>query len=94
MTVEAMQLVLYITPGSLPCQRALLAVRNILERYDSRRINVEVLDPAEQPEAAQRDRVMFTPTLIKRSPGAQASIVGDLSNPDALVDLLQISSAS
>jgi hypothetical protein len=37
----------------------------------------------------ERDQVAFTPTLYKQSPGPPMRILGDLSNPQPLAELLE-----
>jgi hypothetical protein len=47
-----------------------------------------VLDLARAPERAEHDNVVFTPTLVKRQPAPRAWILGDLSDPAVVTDLL------
>jgi KaiB domain len=35
--------------------------------------------------------VVFTPTLVKRGPGPRTWIVGNLDQPELLVDVLEVS---
>jgi hypothetical protein len=48
-----------------------------LSEFDAARIRFEVLDVTSAAEQAERDRVLFTPTLVKRRPGPPAWLVGD-----------------
>jgi two-component system response regulator GlrR len=41
------------------------------------------------PERAEEDAVCYTPLLVKRQPLPRTYLVGDLSNPAPLVDLLE-----
>jgi circadian clock protein KaiB len=46
---------------------------------------VEVLDVAEHPGAAEEDRVVLTPTLIRLTP-PEMRVAGDLSDVEAALD--------
>jgi DNA-binding response OmpR family regulator len=87
-TERAIELVLYVSPHSLPCRRAVRVMRDLLARYDDRDVRFEVRDVAADPERAAADRILFTPTVIKRSPPPQVWVLGDISRPDLVVDLL------
>jgi DNA-binding response OmpR family regulator len=82
------ELVLYVAPGSVWCQRALRVMRETLGRYQSAEVELQVLDVSQETEAAERDRIVFTPTLVKRSPPPHVWILGDLSKEQVLTDLL------
>lgn len=41
---------------------------------------VEVIDVREHPELAEEDRILATPTLVRREPTPVRKIIGDLSN--------------
>jgi hypothetical protein len=60
----------------------------VLAEFDATRIRYEVCDLFQHAANAERDRVVFTPTLVKRSPAPRAWILGDLTNDDVVRDLL------
>jgi hypothetical protein len=62
------ELVLYVTADSIPCHRARAAMKEILSEYDASYVDFRVYDLESHLSAAQRDRVIFTPTLVKRWP--------------------------
>jgi hypothetical protein len=85
----AVELVLYVAPGSPACARARANLEAALLRYDRARVRVTVQDVAQDVAAAERDRIVFTPTLLLR--GAEAGcVVGDLSRADAVDALLML----
>jgi hypothetical protein len=49
-----------------------------------------VFDLAVDPARAERDNVIFTPTLVKHRPPPQAWIVGDLGDPAVVSDLFHM----
>lgn len=85
------ELVLYTSAASEKSLRAIRTVRNILDQYDAADFNFTICDLAVMPAKADEDGVVFTPTLVKRSPGPRTWIVGNLDAPDLLVDLLEVS---
>jgi CheY-like chemotaxis protein len=87
-TDAAVELVLYVSPHSLPCRRAVRVMRELLSRYDDRHVSFEVWDMDRDPTRAASDRILFTPTLIKRSPAPQMWVLGDIARPDVVIDLL------
>ena len=85
------ELVLYTSASSEKCQRALRAIREVLDQYDTSQVKFTVCDLSGRPSLAEADSVIFTPTLVKRGPGPRTWIVGNLDQADLLVDLLDVS---
>ena len=75
---------LYVSPGEGASERALANLRAICREHFVRGYEIEVVDARKYPRRAERDGVIETPTLIKRSPAPAWTIVGDLSE-DALI---------
>ena len=84
-------LVLYTSASSEKCQKAIRTVHAVLERYDTSQVRFSICDLSGRPQSAEEDSVVFTPTLVKRGPGPRTWIVGNLDQPDLLVDLLEVS---
>jgi DNA-binding response OmpR family regulator len=85
---EPVELILYVSSQS---PRSFAAVRNIekvLERFNSSRVRLTVCDLSTNPEAGAEDSVAFTPTLVRRTPGPRTFILGHITNPDLLLELL------
>jgi CheY-like chemotaxis protein len=87
---ERVELTLYISPNSPPSLKARRNMEKLLEDFRVAQIGFEVLDLGRAPERAERDHVVFTPTLVKRQPEPRAWIVGDLSDPAVVTDLLHM----
>jgi CheY-like chemotaxis protein len=83
------ELVLYVSSLSVGSIRALEAVRDVISRTRDGEIKFSVCDLAKQPQRAADDRITYTPTLLKLSPGPRTWIVGQLQDPTILVDLLE-----
>lgn len=85
---EPVELILYVS-GQSP--RSFAAVRNIkkvLERFASSRVKLTVCDLSENPNGGVEDSIAFTPTLVRRTPGPRTFILGHITNPDLLLELL------
>ena len=88
--VDPVELTLYISPTSPPSLKARRNMEKLLQEFRAADIGFEVLDLAREPERAERDNVVFTPTLVKRRPEPRAWILGDLSDPAVVTDLLHM----
>jgi len=84
-------LVLYTSASSEKCQKAIRTVHSVLERYNTAQVRFSICDLSGRPQSAEEDSIVFTPTLVKRGPGPRTWIVGNLDQPDLLVDLLEVS---
>src|SRR4051812_22240015 len=76
---------LYVA-GSTP--RATLAIDNlkrICETDLSGRYELQIIDVLKQPELAEQDKVLATPTLIKQLPPPLRRVIGDLSDADKVL---------
>lgn len=81
-------LVLYVSPRSAASARAQRRMEEVLAGFDRSAIRYEVCDLFKNSASAEQDRVVFTPTLVKRSPGPRVWILGDLNEDDVVRDLL------
>ena len=86
---DPVELVLYVSAYSPKSAAAINNIKAVLSRYQSSRIKLTIHDLSRDPEAGKADAVTFTPTLVKRSPGPRTFILGHITNPDLLVELLQ-----
>lgn len=56
--------------------------------------DLEIIDVLDRPEAAETDRVLATPTLIKQLPPPLRRVIGDLSDRDKVLLGLEVRSGS
>lgn len=82
------ELVLYYTPPWPSSMKARRNLEKILKAYEADTVHLTMRDLGEHPDLAESDGVVFSPTLIKRSPGAPVWMLGDLSDSTAVTDLL------
>ena len=84
------ELALYVTlpwPSSL---RARSNLSRVLAGVREGDVRLRVCDLAKEPERAELDNVLFSPTLVKVWPAPKMWILGDLSEPGVLTDLLAL----
>jgi len=89
-SVHSLDLALYISAASPPSAKARRNMEKLLSAFPTADIGFAVYDLAEEPQRAEADNVVFTPTLVKRRPVPRAWILGDLSDPAVVTDLLHM----
>ena len=81
---------LYIAGQTPKSMAALANLRKLCDTHLSGRYRLDVIDLMAEPNRAQRDRIVAIPTLVRRCPGAVTRIIGDLSNSERVLSLLNI----
>jgi circadian clock protein KaiB len=76
---------LFITGRTPQSQRAINNLRSICETDIQGAYEVEVIDVLEHPALAERDKILATPTLVKRLPEPIRKIIGDLSDREKVL---------
>jgi len=76
---------LYVTGSTPQSQRAIRNLRGICESDLAGRYEVEVIDVLEEPELAEQEKILATPTLVKRLPEPVRKIIGDLSDREKVL---------
>jgi circadian clock protein KaiB len=81
---------LYIAGGTEKSITARANLRRACEMHLAGRFDIEVIDLAEHPDRALGDKVLATPTLVRRLPRPIKRMVGDLSNTEKLLAMLDV----
>jgi len=64
-------------------------LQKLLNDYDPGTVSLTVCDLSRDTTgSAEEDRIVFTPTLVKRVPEPKVWILGDLENAEIVSDLL------
>ncbi|MEC4817007.1 MAG: circadian clock KaiB family protein [Scytonema sp. PMC 1069.18] len=82
---EQYLLKLYITGYTPRSQRA---ISNLIQLCESRlrnRHEIVIIDVLEQPQVAEVEKILVTPTLIKEFPLPKVRIIGDLSDTQTVM---------
>lgn len=76
---------LYITGDSPRSQRAIANLMRICAQELKNQYELKIIDVLEQPDVAENDKIMVTPTLIKQLPPPLQRIIGDMSKTDQVL---------
>jgi len=71
---------LYVTGRTNRSARAIETARQICDTHLKGRHELEVVDLYEHPEAAAREQIIASPTLVRLLPDPLRRIIGDLSD--------------
>ncbi|MBF0416326.1 MAG: circadian clock protein KaiB [Magnetococcales bacterium] len=82
---EKFLLKLYITGHTPRSARAIKNLRRISEEDLGGRYEMRVIDILEQPQLAEDEKILATPTLIKALPPPLRRIIGDLSDTEKVL---------
>jgi circadian clock protein KaiB len=87
-TPAGLVLRLFVTGDSQRSIRAIEAVHSLCQELLSNTVQLEIIDVLEQPEFAESDKILATPTLIRRMPAPPRRLVGDLCEAERVIQLL------
>lgn len=85
----SLSLRLYVSGQALNSRTAIRNLEQIQQALADR-ASVEVIDVREKPELAEEDRILATPTLVRREPRPVRKIIGDLSDTARVLAGLEI----
>jgi circadian clock protein KaiB len=83
-----------VTGKSPRAETAIQNLRRICEEDLGGEYELEIIDVLEDPDAAEEDKVLATPTLIKQLPPPLRRVIGDLSNKEKVLLGLNVSPAT
>jgi CheY-like chemotaxis protein len=86
---QPVELVLYISSASVVSAQARRMLEQVLASLPPSKVQYTVCDLVKDPLAGEADRVVFTPTLVKRFPEPRVWMVGNPREPRAIIDLLR-----
>lgn len=81
---------LYVTGQTARTERAISNLRRICDQNLGNRYQLFVIDVLEQPQLAEAEKIVATPTLIRELPLPTRRIIGDLSDAPAVLKGLDI----
>ena len=82
------ELILYVS-ASPRCARATATIQGVVSRFPKERVALTIHDLSTDPSQGVEDSISFTPTLVRRRPRPRTFILGDITNPEIIVELLQ-----
>lgn len=87
---QSYTLTLFVAGSSALSARAIDNIRRICVNHLDGRCELDVVDIANDPEAAETNGIVAIPTLIKGSPLPQVRLIGDMSDTDGVLARLNI----
>jgi circadian clock protein KaiB len=78
-TLSNYLLKLYVTGKTPRAEKAIANLRRICEEDLNGRYELQIIDVLEHPQLAEDEKILATPTLIKRLPPPLRRVIGDLS---------------
>jgi circadian clock protein KaiB len=81
---------LYISGNSPRAQAAIANLKRICEEDLAGKYTLEIVDVLENPDAAETDKILATPTLVKQLPPPLRRVIGDLSDKDKVLLGLEV----
>lgn len=85
---DPIELILYVSAHSPHSAAAVRNIEKVLSRFKSSRVKLTIRDLTANPGSGAEDNIAFTPTLVRRAPGPRTFILGHLTNPEVLMELL------
>lgn len=83
--MSRISLKLFIAGDSVRSDSAVKNLKHVLDDIAGCDYELTIIDVLEEPQLAEEEFVLATPTLIKSEPNPQRRIIGDLSDREALL---------
>jgi circadian clock protein KaiB len=76
---------LYVTGKTPRAEQAIANLRRICEEDLHGQYELQIIDVLEHPQLAEDEKILATPTLIKRLPPPLRRVIGDLSDKEKVL---------
>ena len=83
---------LYVTGDTPRTDRAISNLKELCEQHFPNEYKILIIDVLKQPDIAEKEKIIVTPTLIKEFPLPFVKIIGDLSDVKTVLMGLGINS--
>jgi circadian clock protein KaiB len=81
---------LYVTGTSPRTEVAIANLRRICEQELRGQYELEIIDVLKNPQLAEEEKILATPTLIKQLPPPLRRVIGDLSDKEKVLLGLEV----
>lgn len=78
-----------MTGYSMNSKRAVNNLNRLCREHFGDDAKVHIIDITDNPEAAEKEKILVTPTLIRDYPLPRCRIIGDLSHQELVLQTLQ-----
>ena len=82
------ELILYVNSASPQSLQAIQIIERVVSRFSADRVTLTVHDLSLDPGKGAADAVVHTPTLVRRAPPPRMCIMGPITNPDMIAELI------
>lgn len=82
---------LYVTGDTARSDRAISNLKELCQENFPDNYKISIIDVLKQPDIAEKEKIIVTPTLIREFPLPQVRIIGDLSDINTVLIGLGIS---
>lgn len=76
---------LYVTGNTSRAEQAIANLRRICKEDLDGQYELQIIDVLEHPQLAEDEKILATPTLIKRLPPPLRRVIGDLSDKERVL---------
>jgi circadian clock protein KaiB len=83
---------LYVAGTAPRSLNAIANIKRLCEENLPGRYALDVIDMYQQPQLARGEQIVVLPTLVRNSPSPQRRVIGDLSNAERVLAMLDIGS--
>ncbi|MGF1674370.1 MAG: circadian clock KaiB family protein [Rivularia sp. (in: cyanobacteria)] len=83
---------LYVTGDTPRSNQAISNLDELCQAHLENQFKMIIIDVLKQPDIAEKEKIIVTPTLVKESPLPQMRIIGDLSDVETVLMGLGIGS--
>ncbi|MBE9216860.1 circadian clock KaiB family protein [Plectonema cf. radiosum LEGE 06105] len=83
---------LYVTGDTPRSNKAISNLNELCQANLANQFKIIIVDVLKQPDIAEKEKIIVTPTLVKESPFPQMRIIGDLSDVETVLMGLGIGS--
>ena len=85
---------LYVTGSSPRAETAIANLRRICEQELRGQYELQIIDVLKEPQLAEDEKILATPTLIKQLPPPLRRVIGDLSDTGKVLLGLEVRPAT
>lgn len=89
-TDETYSLILFISGMSVKSSRAIENINRICDENPGKKINLRIIDISKDKEKAVEYQIFALPALLKLSPAPVRTILGDLSDKQKVLQILEL----
>lgn len=82
---DSYKLRLFITGASPNSIRAVENIKMFCEKYLKGKHQLEIIDVYQQPAIAAKEQIVALPLLVKKSPGPERRLIGDMSDTEKIL---------